>query len=44
MNYANLAFCLNTDRYAGLDHPVWFLIFCLILVAFSCYLSFRGEA
>jgi hypothetical protein len=44
MNHANLALCLNTDRYAGLDHPVWFLIFCLILVAFSCYLSFRGEA
>jgi hypothetical protein len=44
MNHANLALCLNTDRYAGLDHPVWFLIFCLILVVFSCYLSFRGEA
>jgi hypothetical protein len=33
MNHANLALCLNTDRYAGLDHPVWFLIFCLILFA-----------
>jgi hypothetical protein len=44
MNHANLALCLNTDRYAGLDHPVWFLIFCLILVVFSFYLSFRGEA
>ena len=44
MNYANAGLCMNAERYAGPDHPVWFLLFCLILVAFSFYLSFRGEA
>jgi hypothetical protein len=44
MNYANLGACLNIERYAGLDHLGWFLLFGLILVAFSLYLSFRGEA
>jgi hypothetical protein len=44
MNYANIDLCLNAERYAGLDHLIWFLMFCLILVVFSFYLSFRGEA
>lgn len=44
MNYANLGLCLNPERYAGLDHPGGFLLLGLILVAFSFYLSFRGEA
>ena len=44
MNYANLGLCLKPEAYVGLDHPVYFLLFCLILVAFSLYLSFRGEA
>jgi hypothetical protein len=44
MNYPNIGLCMNAEGYAGLDHPVWFLFFCLILVAFSLYLSFRGEA
>lgn len=44
MNYANLGLCLNAERYIGMDHPAVFLGFLLILVIFSCYLSFRGEA
>lgn len=44
MNYANLGLCLNPQKYVGLDHPAYFLLFCLILVGFSLYLSFRGEA
>ena len=44
MNYANLGLCLNAEQYAGLDHPAAFLGIMLILVGFSCYLSFRGEA
>ena len=44
MNYANLGLCLNAERYLGLDHPAGFLGIMLILVIFSFYLSFRGEA
>ena len=44
MNYANAGLCANPERYVGLDHPAYFLLFCLILVVFSLYLSFRGKA
>ncbi len=44
MNYANMGVCLNPERYVGIDHPAVFLGMMLILVGFSCYLSFRGEA
>lgn len=44
MNYANLGLCLNAERYAGLDNFGGLLVLGLILVAFSFYLSFRGEA
>jgi hypothetical protein len=51
MNYANLGLCLDASKYTGLtDLPsILFgaaigLVFVLILVVFSFYLSFRGEA
>lgn len=44
MNYANMGVCLNPERYIGIDHPAVFLGMMLILVGFSFYLSFRGEA
>jgi hypothetical protein len=44
MNYANAGLCFKPEAYAGISDPAGFLLFCLILVVFSFYLSFRGEA